>query len=145
MPQCLNISRESARSFLFNDFGKDCAWISIGEPETPESEIVNNVLDSLPRLKISFWDCAEVVEVEGDLYLPPSEKDAAQIVNFVLQNRGKNFLINCAAGKSRSGAVCAFLEKHLGYEWLEEGKTRTFKKVGPNKLLLKMMEDYYYQ
>lgn len=144
---CLNITRSRAENWHENLDPESWAWISIGEPDIPESIISNRILDALPNLKLSFWDIVEPLKSilpEEPPFLPPSEKDAARIVDFLVKNRGKNFLINCQAGKSRSGAICAFLEKHMSYEWLEEGKTRTFKRVGPNKLLVRMMEDYYY-
>lgn len=146
MTKCLNIHREAAQSYLSNDFTENCAWISIGEPNTPDSIIHNNFLDKLPNLRLQFWDVEKTIDgLFGELYAPPTKEHAAQIVDFVLENKPRNFLINCAAGISRSGAICAFLEKHLGYEWLEEGKQRSLKRIGPNKLLLRIMEEYYYE
>jgi predicted protein tyrosine phosphatase len=145
MPQCQNITRFRAENWHENLDPETWAWISIGEPELVESFINNRILDALPNLKLSFWDTVETVyDILGAPYHPPSEKDAARIVDFLVKNRGKNFLINCAAGISRSGAICAFLEKVFSYEWEKEGKTRTYKKHGPNKLLVRMMKDYYY-
>lgn len=146
-PKTLNISRPDARAFIGaeNFPEENVSWISISEPEDFSSIVSNNKLDSLPNLKISFWDvCETTTGLWGEIFEPPTKNDAAGIVDFLVKNKGRNILVNCAAGISRSGAVCAFLEKHLGYEWLEQGKKRTYKKHGPNKKLLELMEEYYY-
>ena len=41
------------------------------------------------------------------------EITAKEIVNFVRENKDKNFIVHCAAGVSRSSAVCMFI--HLTY------------------------------
>ena len=93
-------------------------WISIGEPEASFTHIFNPILDSLPNLKISFWDLSS--PLEG--YEMPTEEDCRAIVEFILENKGKRVIVNCAAGISRSGAVARFCEECLGYEWFGEGK-----------------------
>lgn len=141
MPTCQNIRRFSAEHWAESLDPTANAWISFSEPEIPDSIISNHILRKLPNLKISCWDCVEeAVDVLGDVYLPPTKEQAAEIVNFILQNRGKNFIINCAAGISRSGAVCAFLEKNLGYDW-----TIGANRARPNKLLLQMMNDCFVE
>jgi predicted protein tyrosine phosphatase len=153
MPKTINLPRLSAQKFSGDLTGdteswpqSSIAWVSIGEPEDGDSIICNGWLDRTPNLKLQFWDTTTVVtDLFGETFEPPTKSDAAQIVDFLVKNKTRNIVVNCAAGISRSGAVCAFLEKHLGYQWLEEGKTRTYKKHGPNKLLLRMMEEYYYE
>lgn len=143
MPTCQNINRYRAEMWHEQSLSPESwAWISIGEPEIPDSVINNRILDKLPNLKISFWDTTKIVhDVLGDTYFPPSEKDAAKIVDFLVKSRGKNFIINCKAGISRSGAICKFLEETLGYEWIS-GKDR----ARPNSLLVKLLKqefDYF--
>jgi hypothetical protein len=70
-------------------------WISIGEPDTPDSTVRNGFLDRLPNLKLQFWDVEKTIDgLFGELYLPPTKEHAARIVDFLVKNRGKNFLIN---------------------------------------------------
>jgi len=145
MPKTANLLRAAAQEFIGGkDWKKkDVAWVSIGEPDDKSSIVVNNWLDGVPNLKIQFWDLTEAVPLldgYGTYLYPPTEKDAATIVDFLMKNKGRNILVNCAAGVSRSGAVCAFLEKHMGYEWLEYFK----ESARPNKFLLRMMEEYFY-
>jgi len=136
MPTCQNINRYRAEKWHENLSPEKWAWISIGEPEIPDSVIGNYILDKLPNLKISFWDCTEVIYDEtGDFYLPPDPLHAAKILQFIQENRGKNFIINCKAGISRSGAICKFLEEYLDYEWIN-GKDR----ARPNSLLVKLLK-----
>jgi predicted protein tyrosine phosphatase len=118
--------------------------LSIGEPFVSDSFVSNKYLEGCPHLRLAFWDTCEPVEgLFGEIFDPPTKEQAAQIVDFLEKNRGKNILVNCAAGISRSGAVCAFLEKHMNYEWLIAGRKRTYKKHGPNLKLLGLMEHYY--
>jgi protein-tyrosine phosphatase len=136
MPTCQNINRYRAEKWHENLSPENWAWISIGEPEIPDSVISNHILDKLPNLKISFWDTTEIVhDVFGDAYFPPSQQDAAKIFQFIKENRNKNLIINCKAGKSRSGAICKFLEENLDYEWVS-GKDR----ARPNVLLHKLLK-----
>lgn len=139
MPTCQNINRYRAEKWHENLSPESWAWISIGEPEIPDSVISNRILDKLPNLKINFWDTTEIVhDVLGDAYFPPSEKDAAQIFQFIQENRNKNLIINCKAGISRSGAICKFLEETLDYEWID-GKDR----ARPNSLLVKLLKQEF--
>ncbi len=139
MPTCQNINRYRAEVWHENLSPENNAWISIGEPEIPDSIICNRILDNLPYLKLWFWDVTETVQDEfGDSYFPPNEKDAVQIVRFILQNRGKNFIVNCKAGISRSGAICKFLEETLDYDWIS-GKDR----ARPNSLLLELLKQEF--
>lgn len=141
MPTCTNLPRQSVRLWNREIDPETTAWISISEPDMPET-VVNNVeLDKLANLKMSFWDITAPVPGIGlgEYFYPPSEKDAQRIVDFIEKNRGKDFLINCQAGISRSGAVCKFLQDCLGYQWVE-GKDR----ARPNKLLVELMKDYFY-
>lgn len=141
----LNIPRRTAFEFIGDEnFSREnLAWLSIGEPFCAESFVYNKYLEGSPHLRIAFWDTCEPVEgLWGEIFEPPTKEQAAEIVDFLEKNRGRNILVNCAAGISRSGAVCAFLEKHFGYEWMEAGKRRTYKKHGPNLKLLELMENY---
>lgn len=142
----LNIPRSTAFEFIGDEnFSREnLSWVSIGEPFVPDSYVSNKYLEGSPHLRLAFWDVTEPTEgLWGETYDPPTKEHAAKIVSFLKENRGRNILVNCAAGISRSGAVCAFLEKHMNYEWLPAGKQRTYKKHGPNLKLLELMEDYY--
>lgn len=141
MPTCQNIKRNAARVWWEYLSPKDYAWIQISEPEIPDSVISNSILGKLPKLEVSFWDCTEeIVDETGDVYLPPNQKDAAQIFQFINENRDKNLIINCAKGISRSGAICKFLEENLDYEWIN-GKD----KARPNSLLVELLKNEYNQ
>lgn len=146
MSVCTNLPRLNV--CLWNrkvDPETEC-WISIGEPGLADTVVNNITLDKIPNLKIDFWDIVEPLASfipEDPPFLPPLKEDAAKIIDFILENKGRNFLINCQAGISRSGAICKFLEDNLGYEWDKEGKTRTYKKHGPNKLLVGLLAENF--
>ena len=66
------------------------------------------------------------------------KEEAAKIVDFLVRNRGKNFIVNCKAGISRSAAICKFLEECFDYEWIS-GKDR----ARPNGLLFDLLKLEY--
>ena len=123
MPKTLNISRPDAKVFIGaeNFPEENIAWISISEPDLPETIVHHKKLESGPHLKLSFWDVSERTEgLWGEIFEPPTKEYAAQIVDFLVKNKGRNILVNCAAGISRSGAVCV-LGKTYG---LRRARTR---------------------
>ena len=149
MNKVINVNRNTARKFGISDvFVEDKVleeiigepiWISISEPDMPLTVVKNYYLDHRPNLKLAFWDVGEDFSMNGQSYPPASEKDAKKIVDFILQNPGKDILINCAAGVSRSSAICKFCEDILGYEWVKERKVH----ARPNTYLFELMLKYY--
>ena len=110
--------------------GDDFVWICISEPGR---EIAGNI--NVVSLKIEFYDLVE--DIDG--FNAPTIDDAIKIVDFIEKHKGRNILVNCAAGISRSGAVCKFLEDYCGYEWEKFGKENSI----PNKLLYSLLEEVY--
>jgi hypothetical protein len=147
----------SAPRWFVEDYDKpvssNFAWISIQEEDQPNAApprfyppSKNQYLDKLNTLKLKFSDVTGVIEEKGlksfhksKFYNPPTKRHAKQIVDFILANEGKNFIVNCAAGISRSGAVCKFLHDMMGYDWNELGA----ETPRPNKVLYPMLVEYY--
>lgn len=50
------------------------------------------------------------------LYLPMSEEIGLKILDFVNRNKDKDFIVHCAAGVSRSAAVCLYINTIFGHE-----------------------------
>lgn len=120
----INASRRevSTNSIEFSS-DKEWAWISIGEPEKEFEHINNEFLDKCPQFKIKFWDIhREYSHIFNEF--GPTKEEAASIVDFILQHKEKNFVVNCAAGVSRSGAVAYFLHTHFGHEYVTPYKDR---------------------
>ncbi len=140
-----NLSKQEANNYCEDDkfFLYDPVWISINIPVHNYPWPSNENLEKCENLKIAFWDIEEVVpdlRNPGKYCDPPSEEQAAIIVDFLLKHRGRAVIVNCHAGISRSGAVAAFCRNKLGYEW-HFGENRAY----PNKRLYRMMCDYYNQ
>lgn len=156
MPKIINISRRAARKWeeyqdKYGFYSDNCAWISISEPDQEETIASNPILDKLPNLKIAFWDTTfesvltDVKNGKEVKYFPPTYADAREIVNFILKNKGKDIISQCAAGYSRSTAVCQFCEDILGYEWIKGKESQYFGKAwsSPNIVLYRKMVDFY--
>jgi rhodanese-related sulfurtransferase len=104
-----NINRLMATRELVKSV--DGVWISIGEPDCPDSK-------PLPSdLHLDFWDITEPLELKDETLEPITRDQAAELVTFLEKHRNKNVIVNCKAGISRSGAVARFCEDYLGYEW----------------------------
>jgi predicted protein tyrosine phosphatase len=143
-PRVLNCPRAFVQSEKARGIGKEnTVWISIFEPECANLSLMslNAPLAKLPTLFVSFWDIQkELPAVDGSgMMQPPSVSDAKQIVDFILKHSGKDIIVNCAAGISRSGAVAKFCEDQLGYDWVYSCK-RTAR---PNGLLYNLMVEYF--
>lgn len=52
----------------------------------------------------------------GRIYSPMNEDQAYEMAKFIEENKDKDFLVNCHAGISRSGAVCLYIHKTYGHE-----------------------------
>jgi predicted protein tyrosine phosphatase len=141
MKKTLNLPRIAVKDSKLDwkSFKTEVAWISIGEPEKSFEHIQNETLDKCAKLKIRFHDLCEPIESTERELFPPTRKIAHKIVRFILDNKDKNFVVNCAAGISRSGAVCKFLEDVLGYKWIEFGKELAL----PNMLLYDLLVEAY--
>ena len=123
---------------VIEDIVKNPIWISVNEPDSIAYPTENPKLDDC-SLKLYFWDITQETPYGDEMLLPPTMDDAIQIVDFILANPDRDILTNCAAGISRSGAICQFCEDYLGYEWVQAFKNRAF----PNTLLYRMMVAYY--
>jgi len=145
MPKVINLPRIYAQNWSTQkDYSswiddQESIWISIGEPDIHNSRISNKILDQIPKLHLDFWDLTQAIQHGGETLFPPNESDAKKIVDFLLLHRGKNVIVNCAAGISRSGAVAQFCADFLKYDWLEQGK----KNACPNHVLYNLMRGYF--
>lgn len=146
----INVPRFFAEEFsmrtherFISDYDLDnTCWISIQEERKGPTS--NPILDKLPNIKLCFSDLYEsektyIIGKGYETFNPPSKKQAKQLVNFLVKNKGKNVIVNCAAGVSRSGAVAKFCEQSLGYKWDEFGKSNHDIK----NHLFTMMTDYF--
>lgn len=127
MPKALNISRGTAR--LWKAEMPNSAWISIFEPDDEMTIVSNPILNKFPNVKLGFKDHRDVRD--GG----PTMKEAHRVLRFIDEHLGKTMIVNCAAGISRSGAICKFLHDVHGYTWPEAYKDR----ATPNMLLLELL------
>lgn len=130
--------RSFARTANADTYG-DAAWITIGE-DTSEFKHVESELSRFPTLRIKFFDLlVPVPDLEGGFINPPNTDHAKQIYDFLIDNRDRNIVVNCAAGISRSGAVAQFCFDFLGHEWPEYPRSLAC----PNFVLYNMLRDLY--
>lgn len=136
--KCINISRNMAEDgeYLFSthiNVVDNWAFICINNPGQNPTNLPKQC-DLFPRLDLFFFD---LTEPRGRHQRIPEPTDAAEIVDFILKNKDKNFCIHCTAGISRSGAVSAFLVNNLGYE------CPTWGSIYPNPLLSELLNKMY--
>lgn len=95
--------------FSNEDVSDDFALISICNTENseyPEEDRTHWFKKSSDNiLNVDFDDISET-ETNGKVI---SDEQAQQIVKFILNNYGNNFLIHCSAGKSRSQGIARFI------------------------------------
>ena len=89
--------------------------ISINQPDTPLFDLQIN-RNNGRVLTLQFNDVTAKMEIHGQSYYPITDRDAVEILDFIDKHRGKDFIVHCAAGISRSAAVCLYLNVMEGYE-----------------------------
>lgn len=96
-------------------------------------------------LVLTFDDIVEdCVFSNGNIAKAMTVEQANEIIKFLDNNKGKDFLIHCQAGISRSGAVGRFACEYLEYN--EESFNKNHPHINPNPLvtsLLRHVTNYY--
>ena len=138
------------------------AIISILDPEERRGEeyhyfLPNLLFNSDRILNIDFddvngdssiWDNYyrtepdKFIVYKNELLKPITDKQAEEIVQFIIKNLGKHFIIHCYAGVSRSKAVTQFIfDTFDGYD-KSDCKEWSDKEI-PNKFVLKKLKEAY--
>lgn len=95
--------------------------------------------EKILRLKLSD---VRAVTFHKDVFLNPiSLNQVHEIINFIQKWNGHDFIVNCAAGISRSGAIAMFLHLHFGYEL----KPNFYKLSEPNPFVLGLLIMEFYK
>lgn len=107
------------------DDWKDTFFISIKQPD--EKEALRE--DSENYRTYWFYDVEEDFVTNSHSYKAISEEQAKDMFEFIKKHSNKNnFIVHCAAGVSRSGAVGSFVHEYFG------GKYKELLKKHPNIL-----------
>lgn len=136
-----NVSRKDIIQWQTKLDPKTTAWLSIGEPGIDKSLIKNPSLSNLDFLFIQFWDVEKEIISLDDIYLPATDEQIKTMLEFLLRNQGKNILVNCAAGVSRSGAVAKFCNENFNHYWISNGKLKAI----PNNYIYNKLCDFLYE
>ncbi len=84
---------------------------------------ISSDLENKPNLKVSgdnvlkvyFPDVTARIERGGVFHDPMNGDTAMEILNFINKHLGKDFVVHCHAGVSRSSAICLFM--HIFYRY----------------------------
>ena len=88
--------------------------ISINEEHSPPVPLSFSATDRV--LRVHFTDITADEKDKGVTYRPIQDQDAHAIIKFVKEHKDKNFIVHCAAGVSRSSAVCFYIHTIYGHE-----------------------------
>ena len=91
--------------------------------------------------RTQFTDCYLPFEHKQKQYRPVNPATVRELLNFIVSNPGKNFIIHCQAGVSRSAAVALFLHPAFNYD-LTENFWQTSE---PNSYVLGALVVEYYK
>jgi len=116
MLKATNISAVEAKKIKY--LSTQAALISINIPEEPLHELQIDRKSS-HVLTVSFYDITGKMTVAGDTIMPMDGETAKNIVEFIHNYSKKNFIVHCAAGISRSAAVCMFIHLIYGHKLKE--------------------------
>ena len=95
-------------------------------------------------LNLEFDDVENDINIGGYSFKAITDEQADKLVQFIIENKGKNFYIHCLAGISRSGAVGSFIYDFFNDECEIEFEHRP--KLRPNiEVLSKLKKSYWYK
>lgn len=97
MPFVANRSRLAAEHW---EFTPNTVCISITDPDSPNAKLSEGFWETI-RLK--FHDVERMEDFNK--CAPVTEEQIKDIADFILKHRGRNILVHCEAGVSRSGGV----------------------------------------
>lgn len=114
MPKVLNIDRFSAQH---TELKENEVMISISEEHEEGYAPLHFIQHNSEKcLSLKFSDVTGEVTVKQHKYMPPRKEDIYKILDFISKNLGKDFIIHCHAGVSRSGAIAYFLHEAYNYD-----------------------------
>jgi predicted protein tyrosine phosphatase len=79
----------------------DTVFISITDPDSQEAELCSSMSNRVPIHRVQFDDCEHTTIG----YTRMSWEQAQAMAKFILACRGRNIVVHCEAGISRSAAV----------------------------------------
>ena len=130
MPKVTNISANQANDIV--NLPANTVLISINEEYENLYELQMDRKDER-ILTVKFSDVTGNYKLlDGTIYHPISDETVLKILDFINIHKGKDILIHCAAGVSRSGAIALYL--HLFHDY--ELKTRFWELSKPNPFVL---------
>ena len=135
MPKITNICKDAAEDIIY--LPKNTCLISISDEDIPEWSLKvggENVL------RLRFSDVRAVTIHKGKTYNPMTVADAQRIIEFIEKNKGKDIIVNCAAGISRSSGVC--LAAHILYNYQLKSQFWLLSEPNPFVAGLLIIESY---
>lgn len=96
-------------------------------------------------LNIVFDDLTQDKDWNNYVFKAMSESQGEEIVNFIEKNKGKNFMVHCTAGISRSGAVASFIRDFYLNDEEQDLFERENPHIRPNIHVLSTLKRVYYE
>lgn len=109
MPKATNICAGEAGEIKY--LPNNTVMISINQEYEPLFRLKLD-RNSSKILTLQFND----ITAPHDIFKPMTPEQGLKILDFININKGKDFIIHCAAGVSRSAAICLYLNIMEGYE-----------------------------
>lgn len=138
MKTAINLCFRSAQDLL--DLDKDTVLISINDPnEPPATFSFDDKVAQIHRQTFADLTTDKTIVYKGLEYPPIKISQAREIIQFIVENKDKNFLVHCRAGISRSGAICLFLANNFGHKL----KGNFWSLSDPNPFIYGMLQIQY--
>ena len=116
------------------------ALISINEEDVdlyPLNVSGENVL----RLRFADLRSSQPIQHKGKWYRSMSLDKAHEVINFIARRQDYSFIVHCAAGISRSSALCMYLHIVYGHEL----KPNFYQLSDPNTYVLGLLLAEHYR
>lgn len=139
-----NVEDESDKAFISIIGTPECQKYYL---EEDEFHWFKNNTHNVLNLEFDDID-GDTIEWKGHTFYGITEEQSRQLVDFIENNKGKNFYIHCKAGKSRSQGVCRFILDVYGDEYGYDKKLSCRKEnpcTNPNQRVVRMLKREYYK
>ena len=119
-----SVFKETERKHVINlghyavediELNPNTVMISINEEDRPLYKLECG-RDEEKVFTTRFTDITADVYKNGTVYHPISDDQATAMYRFIAKNKDKHFVVHCAAGISRSGAVALFIHNEFGHK-----------------------------
>ena len=139
---CKSLRDDDRTAYISIEHSDNCLKYLLNDKKEHYLQSSNNVFN------VEFDDILEDFDYEPPLnhwFYAINENQAKDMVDFIENNIGKDFIIHCRAGKSRSQGVCRFILDCYPEQYCTCAANLINPCVSPNSEVVRMLKRAFYE